>query len=63
MDMIDAQEAARILGVSDRQIRNYLDSGKLKGKKVNSLFRTSPWLIDRKSVERLKESIERERDK
>jgi len=58
MDWIDAQEAARILDVTDRQISYWLNSGELKGRKKNASYRNSPWLIERQSVERLKKARE-----
>lgn len=51
MNLLDAQEAARILGVSDRQIKYWLESGELRGRKVNPSHRNSPWLIERSSVD------------
>ncbi len=58
MDWIDAQEAARILDVTDRQISYWLNSGELRGRKKNPNYRNSPWLVERQSVERLKRQRE-----
>jgi hypothetical protein len=44
---ISTAEAARIIGLSANQIRLHLESGKLKGRRVNP--RT--WLVDKASAE------------
>jgi hypothetical protein len=46
---IDAQEAAKILGVSERMIRLYLDEKRLKGLKI-----AGKWFIEKASVESLR---------
>ena len=50
MEWIDAQEAARMLNVTSKTIKNYIERGLLRGRKVNDQHRTSPYLVERKSV-------------
>jgi len=43
-------EAAALLNVTPRQVRNYLDAGKLEGKQVTPRL----WLVTKDSVEQLR---------
>ena len=47
---VSPEEAAKILGVDPRTVRNFIKRGQLKAKKVNGC-----WFIDSESLEALKE--------
>ena len=48
-DLISTTDAARIIGVDESQVRQYLRRGTLKGRKVSIT-----WLIERRDAERFK---------
>lgn len=57
-ELIDTKEAAALLDLTDRQVRNLLKSGLIKGQKFGG--ETGQWVIDKESVLQYKTQREAE---